>query len=287
MTTRKRRARDITEQEQKERDVGLALSRLVFGDEKVDGDTLVKELLGICEKGESRTFKVEFLPLRLEQKKLTLISVGGNSVIEVLDDASVPWTELGIPPNFAYRLLRMVVFLLRRERTLVANGALQTPEAVESFRKSVVDYEKAYINERLGVSRGGSARAVDATDEQRKEFSYAYDVALKRWSTADDLYEDDPAGARSFVDRDSVARWLLDDFTGRRANKCKPNRLAHFDAAIRSGIEVQHKAGKRKGKLVSLSTIEKVRKAGDVLRGINRKMSPKRSTKAVAATTNS
>ncbi len=259
MTTRKRRARDITEQEQKERDVGLALSRLVFGDEKVDGDTLVKELLGICEKGESRTFKVEFLPLRLEQKK----------------------------PNFAYRLLRMVVFLLRRERTLVANGALQTPEAVESFRKSVVDYEKAYINERLGVSRGGSARAVDATDEQRKEFSYAYDVALKRWSTADDLYEDDPAGARSFVDRDSVARWLLDDFTGRRANKCKPNRLAHFDAAIRSGIEVQHKAGKRKGKLVSLSTIEKVRKAGDVLRGINRKMSPKRSTKAVAATTNS
>jgi hypothetical protein len=236
--------------------------------------------LEVCEKGETLTFTVTFLPLRLDKKKLTLIGVGGNYALEFADNTLPPRAELCIPPNFSYRLLRMVVHLLQRERALaVSDEVLQTPAEIQRFRKSVVSYENTYISERLGVSRGGSPRTIDANNDQRKEFSCAYDTALKHWSKADALYEDDAQGALRFANKVGVAPWLLKDFASRRPDKCKPNRLAHFDAAIRSEIDIRHKTGKRE--LVSLSTLEKVRKSGDLLRGISRKR-PKAEIKSGA-----
>jgi len=180
-------------------------------------------------------------------------------------------------PNAAAELLAQL-FIEGMVRSVDKQVSADDVDHINALQRSVL---RARLRAR---SRGGRSRLVDATEEQRIELSRGYDIALARWSMADKLYNNDPAGALRYAHLEDTEEWLLKDFQKRGTKKCKPNRLAHFDAAVRSGLAIRHKGGKRKGQLVSLSTLEKERKAGDLLCGITRKTSRKRTTKGVTAT---
>ncbi|MGI8731841.1 MAG: hypothetical protein ACR2LM_00870 [Pyrinomonadaceae bacterium] len=215
--------RNFTAEEEHQQQVGKLISSLISGDKHLDSLALIKSLIEVCEKGEPCAFSVTFQPLRLKDMHLIVISTESgqadtNFAIEYSENSTIPWNEVCLPPNFAYRLLCAVAQLIQTERKLaVADEALQTAEVIEEFRNNHVSYHKAYINERLGISRGRIG------DYDLTPLPFLYHRLLPVWQHAKKVFR-----SNSSYDtwRETVTREIEDKLKSAKLNQISSDKLS-------------------------------------------------------------
>lgn len=112
--------------------------------------------------------------------------------------------------------------------------------------------------------RGGSRPVLNTTDAESIQLVKAYRELLKHWQKISGLYLENPEGdwrEKAKLDQPDTPNWLLNDLQIKTHHKCRPHRLAHYHAATRCRIDIQTP----KGKLVSLRTLERLRRRGELL----------------------